>query len=52
MVIMVMKKLDSFEWLLICLILATFIAGIMVALARDDRAAAISKHYPVVAFCR
>lgn len=49
---MVMKKIDSFEWLLICLILATFIAGIMVALARNDRTAAIPNHYPVVALCR
>ncbi|MDQ0638721.1 hypothetical protein QF042_002286 [Pedobacter sp. W3I1] len=49
---MVMRKLDSFEWLLICLILATFITGIMVALARNDRKAAIPKRYPVVALCR
>jgi len=49
---MVMRKLDSFEWLLICMILATFIAGIMVALSRNDHTAAIPRHYPVVALCR
>lgn len=49
---MVMKKLNSLEWLLICLILSTFIAGIMVALTRGERTAAITKRYPVVALCR
>jgi len=47
-----MRKLDAFEWLLICLMLATFIAGIMVALSRDDRTAAVPKRYPIVALCR
>jgi hypothetical protein len=47
-----MRKLDSFEWLLVCLMLATLIAVIMVALPRDNRTAAIPKRYPVVALCR
>jgi len=34
-----MKKLDKFEWLLICLIIATFAVGIFVALNRQDEQA-------------
>lgn len=34
-----MKRLDKFEWLLICLIIATFAVGIFVALNRDDQQA-------------
>lgn len=47
-----MRKLDSFEWLLVCLIFATFITGIIVYVERSNDTAAIPKRYPIVAVCR
>jgi len=50
---MEMKKLDPFEWPLFYLLLATFVAGAVIASSRyNQRVAAIPKQYPVVAVCR
>jgi hypothetical protein len=52
MVISMMRKLDSFEWLLVCLIFATIITGLIVYLKRSNDMATIPKRYPIAAVCR
>ncbi|WP_421944756.1 hypothetical protein [Pedobacter sp.] len=48
-----MKKLDAFEWLLICLILAAFILGLFVATERHQETVAnLIPEFPLVAICR
>lgn len=37
-----MNKLDSFEWLLIIMIVASFITGIFVAVERDQQQVAMN----------
>ncbi|WP_316846649.1 hypothetical protein [Pedobacter psychrodurus] len=46
-----MRRFDSFEWLLICLILASFITGFFVAPERSEDINAREVKYPIVALC-
>ncbi|WP_231489787.1 hypothetical protein [Pedobacter sp. Leaf170] len=41
-----MKKLDSFEWLLVCLIVAAFITGLFIAIDNSESAANATKQIP------
>jgi len=52
MVISMMKKWNSLEWLVVCLIFIMFISGTWVALQRINSATAVPPQYPIVAICR